>query len=342
MGKDTSKKVVLLGNTGKGSLESSYKRAFEYLGHQVIQLNVNQAIENYVPFGKLGKYINTFIGIESWIKKGNRDLALQIKNYDPDICLVFCNAEFIAGSLAFLKSVSACKIGLIWPDTLFNLNKDVITNHLLYDFVATYSSTSVPIFEILNFKNVFWLPLAADQWLHGVKTISSKYQFDISFIGGWRPERENTLRIIKENFPGAKLLIKGPEWAKRCKVPSLREQIDDGPAIGKHFSELINASKINLNIIDDTNYPAANMRFFEIPMCNGFQLSSPCPEFESVLIDQQHLAYYSSESTLIAQIKHLLDMDERDLIKIIKKSNQLITEEHTYVHRVESLLKKVL
>lgn len=336
------KKIVLLGNTGLGSLESSYKSAFEFLGYEVLMLNVNRAIENHVPFGRFGNYANTFIGIDSWIKKGNRDLVLEIKKFNPELTLVFCNANIILGSLAFLKSVSKTKIGLIWPDTLFNLGKDVVGNIQLYDFVGCYSSTAVPVFDSLGFKNVFWLPLAADQWLHGTNNICSNYQYDIAFIGGWRPEREATLLIIKNSFPDAKLLIKGPEWLKRCKVKSLKNSIDDGPAVGQDFANLINASKINLNIIDDTNFPAANMRFFEIPMCNGFQLSSSCPEFEHIFTEQKHMAYYSSESSLLSKINHFINLDHLSLSKIILESNQLVNSEHTYVQRVEQLIKCVI
>jgi spore maturation protein CgeB len=335
-------KVVILGNSGLGSLELSYKTAFEYLGYEVLLLDVDKHINNYVPFGKLGNYVNTFIGIDSWIIKGNRDLVLKIKNFNPEITLVFCNANFITGSLAFLKSICHTKIGLIWPDTIFNIGKNIITNHNLYDFVGCYSSNSISVFKDIGFKNVFWLPLAADQWLHGVDTISPMYRYDIAFIGGWRPERETTLSLIKDNFPNAKLLIKGPDWLKRCKIKSLKANIDDGIALGSDFAKLINVSKINLNIIDTTNFPAANMRFFEIPMCNGFQLSSSCPEFESIFTEQNHLSYYNSQNSLISKINYYLNLDNLSLSKIILNANQLVYNEHTYVHRANQLIKTIV
>jgi spore maturation protein CgeB len=334
-------KVVILGNAGLGSLELSYKTAFEYLGYEVLLLDVDKHINNYVPFGKLGNYVNTFIGIDSWIIKGNRDLVLKIKNFNPELTLVFCNVNFIPGSLAFLKSICNSKIGLIWPDTVFNIGNNIIANHNLYDFVGCYSSNSIPVFETIGFKNVFWLPLAADQWLHGVNTISPIYRHDIAFIGGWRPERETTLNLIKNNFPKVKLLIKGPEWLKRCKIKSLKANIDDGIAIGSDFAKLINVSKINLNIIDATNFPAANMRFFEISMCNGFQLSSSCPEFESIFTEQNHISYYDSDNSLISKINLYLNLDNVSLSKIILNANQLVNNEHTYVHRAEQLIKSI-
>lgn len=335
-------KVVILGNAGLGSLELSYKTAFEYLGYEVLLLDVDKHINNHVPFGKLGNYVNTFIGVDSWIIKGNRDLVLKIKNFNPELTLVFCNASFITGSLAFLKIICHSKIGLIWPDTVFNIGNNIITNHNLYDFVGCYSSNSIPVFEDIGFKNVFWLPLAADQWLHGVDTISPIYCNDIAFIGGWRPERETTLSLIKDNFPKAKLLIKGPGWLKKCKIKSLKANIDGGIALGSDFAKLINVSKINLNIIDPTNFPAANMRFFEIPMCNGFQLSSSCPEFESIFTEQNHLSYYNSENSLITNINYYLNLDNLSLSKIILNANQLVYNEHTYVHRAKQIIKTII
>lgn len=334
-------KIVILGNTGEGSLEKSYQRAFENLGHEILIINVDQAIGKYVPYGKIGKLTNNFIGIDSWTKKGNRDIVLTIKDFAPNLILLFCNVRVLFGSLAFLKSVTNAKIGLIWPDTLFNLSSNVVVNCTMFDFVATYSNTSVEVFEKAGFNNVFWLPLAADPWLHGIDTLPPNYKYDITFIGGWRPEREFLLNKIKLEFPNAKMLIKGPAWLKRCKIKSLREVINDGPVFGLDFSKLVNTSKINLNIIDDTNYPAANMRFFEIPICNGFQLSNLCPEFENLFKDGETIAYFSDEIELFLKIKKYLSLDQSKLQITIENAHTLVNEQHTYTNRVQTLLSEI-
>ena len=334
-------KIAIIGSSSAGALEYSYKSAFEYLGHEVLLASPAQYINRHIPLKKFGQIVETYIGIESWEKKGNRELALSLKDFAPQLVLVFCNTKVLYGTLAFLRSVTKAKFGLLWPDTLFNLTPKVAANSKLYDFVGTYSSTSVAVFEQAGFNNVFWLPLAADSFQHNKENLPDKYSSDISFIGGWRPEREQYLKLIRENFQNADMLIKGPEWLKRCKIKSLRSIIDDGPAYGNAFAGLLNSSRINLNIIDDTNYPAANMRFFEIPVSKGLQLSSSCPEFENEFKDGQSIEYFSDEASLLNKISKILSSSDVDRKSLIDNAYNIILDRHTYNHRAKELLKYI-
>ena len=46
---------------------------------------------------------------------------------------------------------------------------------------------------------------------------------------------------------------------------------------GADFAKAVSCSKLSLNIIDPTNYPAANMRFFEITTAGGLQVTYRLP-----------------------------------------------------------------
>ena len=75
---------------------------------------------------------------------------------------------------------------------------------------------------------------------------------------------------------------------------------------GEDFSKVVQSSRINLNIIDDTNFPAANMRFFEIPVLGGIEVSSLCPELENDFINQEHLFYYKNLGDLVEIVNSIL------------------------------------
>lgn len=108
----------------------------------------------------------------------------------------------------------------------------------------------------------------------------------MTFIGGWRPEREAVLA----GLAGLDLKIWGPEWDRRCAGNAVVLKAWQGrPLVGTEFATAVAASKVNLNIIDPTNHPAANMRFFEIPVAGGLQVCSACPEMSGVFRDGEEI-----------------------------------------------------
>jgi spore maturation protein CgeB len=106
---------------------------------------------------------------------------------------------------------------------------------------------------------------------------------------------------------------------------------------GKEFARVVVNSKINLNIIDSTNFPAANMRFFEIPCAGGFQVSSPCPEMEGKFKHGESIFYYRTPEELPDMIHSLLNNDPLR-IQVAQKAHAMVLNEHTYKHRAQQIL----
>ncbi len=77
--------------------------------------------------------------------------------------------------------------------------------------------------------------------------------------------------------------------------------------VGKEMASLFQRTRVNINVIDDTNFPSANMRFFEIPTAGGVQVSSPCPDMEEEFLDGRHLMYYNSMEQLAEKVELLLN-----------------------------------
>ncbi|WP_234736335.1 CgeB family protein [Tellurirhabdus bombi] len=329
-------KVLLVGYSANYSLEASYYRAFTKIGVITEYFNIYNHLQPYIKFGKVGSLFNQFIPVDIWQRKVNRELALYIKETKPDLVLVFCNAPVLYSTLAFVKSVCQTKFILIWPDPLTNLQAHVHQSAQLYDGVATYSKNSVPIFEKLGFLNVNWLPLAADPELHNISSIPQKKVNDLIFIGALRPEREETLAYIGNNFPNIKMIILGSDW-HRNKSDVLKKSIQKRQVVGKEYSLMLNQSKINLNIIDNTCFPAANMRFFEIPISSGLQLASVCPEFDDEFQDELSVLYYNNKENLLSRIEWILT-NSSTANNIIRESYQLVKNKHTYLERVNKLV----
>lgn len=331
-------KVFVVGDLSVHALANSFVRAFRAEGHEVAAFDLGRCIQKYVLGGRIGRKIHTFWPVEAWLRKGNRELAVRFQQERPDVVLVCGNTPISYGVLAFWKSVSTARLVLYWPDTLTNLTQDQFNCVPFYDVVATYSAATLEAFLRLGCSKTTWLPFAGDQEFIGIPTKAEpEYAYDLTFAGGWRPEREKALSAAARAFPHLRIHVRGTYWRQNCKDARLFKEFNPAPLYGEGFGDLIRASRINLNVIDDTNFPAANMRFFEVPTAGGLQLCSPCPEQESVFLHGKHLLYFSSEDALVEQIGQVLARPDH-AADMRREGHALAAAEHTYRHRVNHLL----
>jgi Glycosyl transferases group 1/DUF based on E. rectale Gene description (DUF3880) len=334
------RRVMLVGQFGPGALERSYRAAFQSLDWEVSSFDVEQAIEAYCRGGRWGRRVNRFVPIEAWIRKGNRDLVTEAITVQPEFLLTFGHYEVQPGALAQIRAATKCSLIHVWPDTLLNLSRSLVACLPLFDLVATYSKSSVVPLERLGAKSVAWVPLASDPSVQlavlNSDSTESQSGSDVSFIGGWRPEREALLSTL-----GAfDLKIWGPDWGRRCRNNPIISKSWQGRALYEaEFAECVASSKISLNLIDPLNYPAANMRFFEVPAWGGLQVSSACPEMENEFLHGEHIFYYNDENYLHELIVRLLD-DKPLRARVAKASQTKVLSQHTYADRVRSILSR--
>jgi spore maturation protein CgeB len=295
-------------------------------------------MQQHVRFGKIGTIINLLLPVEVWIKKMNRQLIVLAKEFQPDALYFFTTGRILYGTVATIKAILPdVKVVWVWSDTPMNLQAHNIDTAKLVDITATYSSTTVKPFSQLGFNNVVWIPLAGDLVMHG-KAIkdTEDYLCDISFVGGWRPERERTMKLISDSFKNLNISIRGPLWREMVKDKSLKGNIKGGGIYASALAEFFNRSRININQIDDTNYPAANMRFFEICTAGGLQLSSSCPEMEKEFVHKKHLLYYRDEKELIQNIDWIIN-NPLESSGIRSAGQDLVYRSHSYTNRVSEI-----
>jgi glycosyltransferase involved in cell wall biosynthesis len=333
------RRVMLVGDYTLGNLECSYRTAFEALGCDVCSFSMTDAVARYTRLGLPGRLLNAFIPVEPWLRKANRDLALKAAEVKPDALITFGHYPIRVGALAQIKASVDTVLVHIWPDTLLNWDANLTVCLPLYDLVATYSKANVPLFQKLGAQKAVWVPLAGDPALHPRMACTAAEQrsfgAEVTFVGGWRPERE----MILSQLGSYRLAIWGPDWGQRCRRNPLIMGAWRGRAIyGADFSRAIACSKINLNIIDPTNYPAANMRFFEIPISGGLQVASSCPEMEDDFKHGEHVFYYRD----VEELPHLLDLVlGNDTLQqdVSAAAYAKALSGHTYTHRASSILQ---
>jgi len=329
-------KILIVSELHVSSLCNSYIRALQKMNYEVKTFDPYQSQKKYIRLGKIGQKIQAFWPVYVWMRKANRELAILFKNFKPDKVIVFGNAPVLFSTLAFFKSISDCQLILYWPDTLTNLEQNQANGARLYDVVATYSSATIPVFKQMGFKDAVWCPFAGDIDFLGDYEDKDEFLYDVSFAGGWRPERENAMAAVVDAFPHLKIFIRGLGWKRNCRDKKILTRLSATPLFGKDFGNFFRNSRISINVIDDTNYPAANMRFFEIPAAGGLQISSACPEMEQIFKNKEHILYFSDTRELIAQIDFAIKNPDKSG-HIRKHSHQFIKEYHNYKNRLTEI-----
>lgn len=327
-------KFIFIGSQNESNLESSYERAAKASGHEVKYFNVYEETKAATRIKLLDQLMGTMNQVAN--HKANVKLAKFIYIDRPNYLFVFCNAPIEVGVLLYAQSLGV-KTVLIWPDSVVNLQNYLFNNLKRYDLIACYSNVMTKQLQRDGYINVEWIPLAADKEIHFIKP-STSHQYDISFIGNWRPEREEILSFVADNFYDKKILLQGTGWKANVKNKWIKSIAIEGAVEGEKFAQKLNSSYLNLNIIDYTNFPSANMRFFEIHMAGALQLSSSCPEMEEVFIDGEHTLYYKDKNNLIEKVQYALD-HPNEMKKIKKQGQDLLLSKHTYINRIEEILK---
>lgn len=335
-------KIFYFGTFDPYNLESSYLQAGKSLGHDTHVFDYDQAHRQQIPYGRIGSLIARFTDVHQWLHQMNRKAIIEAADFQPDLVLVFCNAKILPGTLLYLKSVLPnTRFVLVWPDALNNIQAHILASAGLFDLLASYSSNAVPVFQQAGFKHVKWVPLAGDPELHPTDPVlqNAEHEYDVSFVGNWRPEREASLLALLNHFgKDIRLGVFGPSWGRYTRNKTLRSVAQSRALLGKEMAAVFQKSKINLNRIDLTNYPAANMRFFEIPTAGGMMLSSPCPEMAQVFRDSEAAAYFGDDTDLTKKVEQLLGADTRQMRSL---AHETLLAGHTYRHRLETIIQNL-
>ena len=112
--------------------------------------------------GKIGRLVHLFNPVEIWTRKMNREIILFVRQYQPELILVFGNFQILTGTLACIKTMCPeIKLGWVWPDTPMNLEKHNILNAPLFDISAIYSREALPVMRQLGSKTYIGFHLQA-------------------------------------------------------------------------------------------------------------------------------------------------------------------------------------
>ena len=333
------KTIVIAGETGNYCLETSYYNAAIDLGLEAHLFDTKKAVLAHARLGKVGQEVHRFFSVKSWVRKANKDFITFVVKRNPDLVILFTGAEILPGTIGYLRSILKTRIVWYWADPLQNLSNFILEGARFSNLVASYSKSSLGFFETMGAPRTMWIPFAGDTTAHHKNMNDNRMEYDVSFTGSWRPEREEVLKTIHQAMPHLRLRIDGPYWS-RCEYQPIRKLAGKKPLYGPEFSAVVQKSLISLNVTDTTNFPAPNMRFFEILASGGTELVSGSDEMKSIFVDGEDLLYFNNNSELLEQVA-LLTVQPELSFQIRRQGYAKIAAGHLYTHRLTDLLANV-
>jgi len=182
------------------------------------------------------------------------------------------------------------------------------------DYVFASMKDGIELFQKCGIQST-WLPLAG---FPEIIPDFDYYEYDIAFIGGIGTEKRKNLEKV---------------------IRGLSDRVFFGAAKREEISEIYSKSLIGINSHVGLDI---NMRTFELPMNGALLLNDHRDNNGMDQLFESGVEYldYDSQESMISTIKQVLASPER--YKSIRQAGyNRVMNEHTYVHRMKTLLDQV-
>ena len=313
------------------------ERAIESLGHELLIFDDR---EHIIP-GRIRARIKWLHQFDlNHINREMISLALKTK---PDIAIIAGGHRITALTVQILKETGVCTA--LWTiDAPLNF-QPIIDSAPFYDHIFCQGTEAIELLDQEGIQGAQWLPMACDPDEHRPVELSAeekeRYGNDVVFVGSYYQGRAE----LFEGLVNFDLGIWGPGWEKLEAKSKLRKCIKGSHTPPSEWLKIYSASKIVLV----THYQDSEERFpvyqaspkiFEAMACGAFVISDNQRDVFSLFKDGEHLIRFDNPGELVEKIKYYLDHpDERK--EVAKRGRKEVLKNHTYEHRIETLLSVV-
>lgn len=209
--------------------------------------------------------------------------------------------------------------------------KDRVTH-----FITTHSMT-IPWYEQNGMKVI------KSQWAGSplYKSNRELYKYDVSFVGQKHGQMPNGRFVRSEIIndlvnAGIKVDLFGNYWDGHPNWHGYLTKFED-------VINTFNVSRINLNLSNPWHFNTMSQikgRHFEIPQCQGFQISTPADDLSSYFIEDEEIIIARSSEDLIDKVKYYIhNSDERE--KIAKAGHNRMLKDHQWSNRFDHIFREV-
>ena len=326
-------KVLIAGNLFH-DYEYSIQRAFQSLGHQADLCFLNfegpfypgKSTFKWLKYGALPIKLGVDAVLNYDKARHNRSIRDLLRKSKYDLLLIIKGLSIEEETLTSFEGKK-----VLWVlDSISRFDSlHPILKHFDYHF--SYEQSDIKYASQSLDCDMKYLPVGADEKKY--QPLTFKMIYDLSFVGGRKPNRDEFLKKIGVYH---KLALIGD--FNKSEDAHIRSCTIAKSANHKTINQLYNQSKFNLNIHKPQNKESVNPRFFEILAAGGgVQLVEPKAALRDVFIDGKDLIYYTSLEELEDKIAFY--QSRESLIKEIAVNGQeKVMKAHTWTHRIDKLL----
>lgn len=202
-----------------------------------------------------------------------------------------------------------------------------------YDLLFSFSEVTTRFFRETLGLDAQHLPFGAVV----LPQRHSEAERDALFVGSADLRRVFLLENIREH-----LTVRGNRWRRNYALMSseLRQRVDDRAVWGEELLELLQTSRIVLNITRSDFHGAetgVNLRIFEAISAGCFLLTDYCEEIASLFTPGEEIEVFRSRAELKDKVRYYL-ANPKERERIASNGRRRFLEQHTWANRVARIL----
>lgn len=346
-------RILLLGPRFMGRWTEASQTALQALGHQVYKFYFDQSPNEFrairlmsmtaVWSQQLRGSIHSRL-YRRWLSVKHRNLTKLARDFSPQLIIVLKGETIPLNVLERLRRELGVPIVTWWVDDPFRF-PGTIETYSSYDHFFVFDGAYIPRLEDLGVRRLTFLPCACDIHDYHQMNLSGadrrRYSCEVAFVGWFYSQRGQ----LVTSMAGLDVAVWGPGWQLPEAKPVLQ-------AVGanshrghkmnsRDAARLYNVAKICVNNHHDQSvYNGLNIRSFEVPACGGFQLVDNLRGIHELFTPGEEVVCYESYDQARELADYYLERPE-ERAEIGRRGRERVLREHTYRHRMETLLESV-
>jgi spore maturation protein CgeB len=345
----SSLRVIVVRENWAGCTGLAAANALSRLGAAVQSVVENEFLPAWqsTPMKIVGKLVR-----KGAIRELNAALVRVAASFRPNLALIVKGQFVYPESIQKLKELGA-RCVCFYPDiSFFNQGPYIPRAIPEYDWIFTTKSFGPrDVADQFSLTNCSYLPHAYDPEVHkprrpGSAEEESRYDCDLSFIGGWCESKEAVLTSIAAALPDLSMKIWGSRWQNVSRDSILAPFIRNRNILGPDYALGVGGSKINLALLQERAAGASSAdqitsRTFHIPACGGFMLHQRTSDLQEVMEEDVDCAAFGDANEAIEQVGRFLK-DEKARRAIAGNGRRKVESAHSWDHRAKAILDHCL
>jgi spore maturation protein CgeB len=280
-----------------------------------------------------------------WRRRRDEALVALARRMRPELVLILRGELIGVEAIAALKRAAAGPMATWWVDDpdRYPGSPDRLR---LYDHVFLFDRACARRLEQAGIGPVTFLPCACDETVFHPRPVTrrqrAQYGSEIALVAWCYPNRAAVVNALT----GFDVRVWGRGWRTR-EARVLLDRAARGAVRGLGYVSdaqaalIYNATAIALNVHHSQSREAAlNTRAFEVLATGAFELVDAVQGMEELLVpDDEVVTYRSPAEARERAAYYLRHPDAR--ARIASRGHERVLAEHTYVHRMQTLLRTV-